>query len=192
MKLFQVGVTANGIPVFRPKINHVTSHIQSRELIRQALSKVEQEFDEEIRARVVEFDHVIGYTNCVEVSEDDEVFFAIREQRDTPIPMVRGHKPKPCSSMVVVLKPLPKNRAFQLVTAFVGEKSEPSPWSLRLRKGSPEYRASVEFWKKHALIYEGESVKRILSEEEAGRLRREYFEDSIDDDRGKKEDPYER
>ena len=99
--------------------------------------------------------------------------------------MVKGYTPQPCSSLIVVLKRGPQSRYVMLVTAFVGEREYAlnTPLGGHLKKGTTEYEASVEFWKNHALIFEGEDVKRILSDEEARELDETYFKNIEEQER---------
>lgn len=108
---------------------------------------------------VVELGHVIGENICVKVDEKDKIVLVVRKGHAGPTPMVLGRSPEPCSSVIVILKKSTdrKGEYFVLITAFIGENSEPEPWDKRLKPGSTEYQKSVEFWNEHALIFD-ESV----------------------------------
>ncbi|MBR3163640.1 MAG: hypothetical protein IKF17_06055 [Clostridia bacterium] len=179
-KLHQIGTTADGVPVFEKKINHASTHNHSRNITSEAISKITLNEDEEWQTHVVEFDRNIGYSNCVKVSEQDEIVYAVRKYRDHPSRMVKGYTPQPCNSLIVILKKSPNTKGVILVTAFVGEKDSAlnTPWGGHLKKGTDEYKASVNFWKNHALIFEGEDIKRVLNDEEAQELNKTYFENT--------------
>ena len=179
-KLYQIGTTSNGVPVFIKKMNHASTHNHSREITSKAISRISFEEDEEWQTHVVEFENSIGFSNCVEVSDQDEIIYAVRKYRDKPSRMVKGYSPQPCNSLIVVLRKSPNSKGAMLVTAFIGEKdcAINTPWGGHLKKGTDEYKQSVEFWRNHALIFEGEDIKRVLSVEEARKIEEECFENS--------------
>lgn len=179
-RLHQIGTTSDGVPVFVKKMNHASTHNHPRNITLEAISKITLNKDDEFQTHVVEFERSIGYSNCVKVSGQDQIIYAVRRYRDRPSRMVKGYTPQPCNSLVVILKKSPNSKRAMLVTAFIGEKDSAlsTPWSGHLKKGTEKYKASVSFWKSHALIFEGEDIKRVLSNEEAMALEKEYFENT--------------
>ena len=132
-KLYQIG-TSDEVSVFVIKINHVSTHNHSKTITSEALSRIVLNKDEDWQTHVVEFDHNIGYSNCIKVSEQDEVFYAIREFKDKPSRMVKGYTPQPCNSFISCsIRKKPKTNGVLLVTAFVGEKESAlnTPWGRK-------------------------------------------------------------
>lgn len=157
-----LGRTLDGVPVYDRLNSHFADHGFSSETMKSALSKITQLSNFE--KHVVKFDRVVGETTCVKVSENDKVIMAVRKRRQGPTPMVLGREPEPCKSVVVILKKASDDEGeyFILITAFVGENSEPEPWDKQLIPGSKEHAKAVKFWKSHALLYDEEVIDYIV------------------------------
>lgn len=156
-----LGCTADGKPVFdRFKTHLDAQHGVSKDIMREALSKITQA--SQFEKHVVKMGREIGLTSCVAVTEADEVVLAVRKGRQGPTPMVKDRKPEPCSSVVLILKKASDGNSFVLITAFVGEGSEPEPWDKQLVPGTVAHERAVKFWQAHALIYDEEVIDYIL------------------------------
>lgn len=157
-----LGRTLDGVPVYDRLNSHFADHGFSSETMKSALSKITQFSNFE--KHVVKFDRVVGETTCVKVSENDKVIMAVRKRRQGPTPMVLGREPEPCASVVIILKKASDDEGeyFILITAFVGENSEPEPWDKQLIPGSKEHAKAVKFWKSHALLYDEEVIDYIV------------------------------
>lgn len=157
-----VGTTRNDVPVFdRPK-SHLQGHGMPDEVLREALAKVSQ--TTQFEKHILDMGRVVGKTTCVKVGPKDQVVLAVRKRRFGPTPMVFGRQPEPCAKVVVILKKAcdDEGEYFILITAFVGEGSEPEPWDRQLVPGSPDHRRAVEFWQNHALLYDEEVIDYIV------------------------------
>ena len=157
-----LGKTANDIPVFDRANSHFADHGFSEETMKEALSRITQ--TSQFEKHVIDMGRVVGLNSCVAVAEDDKVIKAVRKGRFGPTPMVLEREPEPCSSVVLILKKAFDNEGeyFVLITAFIGEGSEPEPWDRQLVPGSPQHQKAVEFWHTHALIYDEEVIDYIL------------------------------
>ena len=157
-----LGNTANGLPVFDRANSHYAEHGFSEEILKEALSKVIQ--TSQFEKHVVNMGEQVGFTNCVSVSDEDQVVMAVRKNRFGPTPMVLNRRPEPCNSVVIILKKGVDSEGeyFILITSFVGEGSEPEPWDRQLVIGSKEHQAAVLFWQTHALIYDDEAIDHII------------------------------
>ena len=157
-----LGVTGNGIPVYDRFQSHFQDHGFSAEVLQEALAQIYQTASFE--KHVVNMGRVVGCTTCVRVGAEDRVVMAVRKRRQGPTPMVMGRQPELCSSVVIILKKVRDEMGeyFILITAFVGEGSEPEPWDRQLVPGSPEHARAVRFWQTHALIYDEEVIDYIL------------------------------
>ena len=154
--------TENGIPVFDRANSHFSDHGFSEDTMKKAISMITQ--TSQFEKHVVNMGRVVGVSNCVAVTDEDQVVMAVRKKRFGPTPMVIGREPEPCSSVVVILKKATDYDGdyFVLITAFVGEGSEPEPWDRQLRPGTPEHERSVAFWQTHALLYDEEVIEYVL------------------------------
>ena len=157
-----LGNTANGLPVFDRANSHYADHGFSKETMRKALSKITQ--TSQFEKHVVNMGEQVGFTNCVAVSDEDQVVMAVRKKRFGPTPMVLNREPESCNSVVIILKKGydDEGEYFILITAFVGSGSEPEPWDRQLVPGSKEHKKAVIFWQTHALLYDEEVIDYII------------------------------
>lgn len=140
------------------------SHVHARieNLITEGLVMIDshgRDFIEE----AVDFGRPIGETICVATDECDQIVFAKRPRRGGHSRFVLGRQPEPCSSLMLVLKAISKDKQeFLLITAFVGYKPQPEPWDERYfsqQKNPIEARRKAQvFWENHALIWGGEEI----------------------------------
>lgn len=157
-----LGITANGLAVYDRANSHFADHGFSKSLMLEVLSKITQ--TSQFKKHVVNLGRVVGNTSCVSVTANDTVIMAVRKNRFGPTPMVIGRTPEPCSSVVIILKKVSDSDGefFILITAFIGNGSEPEPWDKQLMPGSPEYKKAVFFWQTHALLYDEEMIDYII------------------------------
>lgn len=130
------------------------SHLHSNVLnvLTEAMGKIIAAGREFI-VEAVNFDRVIGDTSCVVTNSDDEIVFAQRPKRSGLTRFVKNRQPEPCTTAVVILKLVEKNpNVYILITAFIGETSEPEPWD----KNATE--KSFDFWNSHALVWREEEI----------------------------------
>ena len=145
----QLGRLASGqVVVDRPR-SHL--HPEVIGLLPEALSRISLDGDEFTKIRV-DFGRVIGVRTCVETTDADQILYAQRPKRWGLTRFVLNREPEPCSSVVVILKWVEDKGCYLLITAFIGELSEPEPWD---RNATPE---STRFWSSHALIWGSEPV----------------------------------
>lgn len=158
-----LGMTQNGIRVYDRSNSHVQGHQIDPEIMEEALLKITQ--TSRFEKHVVNMGRKVGFCTCVKVTEADKVIMAVRKKRHGPTPMVVGREPEPCSSLVVILKKGYDHEGeyFILITAFVGEGSEPEPWDRQLTPGTPAHARAVKFWQTHALLYDEEVIDHIVS-----------------------------
>lgn len=158
-----LGNTANGLPVFDRANSHYADHGFSEKTMKKALSRITQ--TSQFEKHVINLGEQVGFTNCVAVNEKDAIIMAFRKNRFGPTPMVLNREPEPCNSVVIILKKGYDNEGeyFILITAFVGEGSEPEPWDKQLVPGSKAHQKAVEFWRTHALIYDDKLINHIIN-----------------------------
>lgn len=142
----------SGEIVFDRENSHVATHPTVLPLLDEALSCVLSE-----RRKVIEetlwFNRVVGETICVETSEQDEVLYAQRPNRDGLTRFVKNRQPNSCSCVTVSLFQAAEGDKYILHTAYIGQKAPAEPWD--------EQRASDEaiaFWRSHALVWGREDV----------------------------------
>ena len=101
--------------------------------------------DEDYLENTVTFPYYIGYCECVETDDSDDIVFLTRENRLGPTRFVKNREASLCNTVFVILRRKGTD-LYQLVTAYVGVKSGREPWD---RCATEEDKA---FWQTHALI----------------------------------------
>lgn len=134
-------------------------HDVPRWLIRQALSQIEGKGRN--GQNVVEFSHVIGYNNLVEVNEDDEFYEAQRGDRPYPSRFVKNRLPTPCTKLAIVWNRV-NDDIIRVITAYFTDREEsycPDEPGNILRKIGRGDRISIrqieesyDFWSRHAFV----------------------------------------
>ncbi|MBE5819402.1 MAG: hypothetical protein E7310_01010 [Clostridiales bacterium] len=110
---------------------------------------------------VINFNRIIGKTNCVSVDKTDTVVMAYRHGRKGPTPMVLNREPEDCSSLTVILKKDHNSGNYILITAFFGDSSEKEPWDPSIISGSEEHQKAKDFWATHALVYDPSTIAQM-------------------------------
>jgi len=111
----------------------------------------------------IQFQSNVGYCNCIETEQDDEIVFAKRLGRDTYTRFVKKREPKLVNSVIFILN---KNKystkaEYFLVTMFPGLESYKEPEDLNITSKN-EINECLDFWKNNALIYD-ESILDVNS-----------------------------
>ncbi|NMC51497.1 hypothetical protein GYA54_02070 [Candidatus Kuenenbacteria bacterium] len=144
-----VGTLRSGEPVYDRHSSHL--HEEVVPILPEALNKISSGGRDFLK-EVVEFGHPIGHSICVATGPGDQIVYAQRTKRFGLSRFVVNREPEECSSVVVILKKAEDLGGYILITAFVGNLSEPEPWD---RNATP---ASSVFWANHALIWGCEPV----------------------------------
>ncbi len=147
-----LGALKDGTPVFDRADSHLAGHPDVRPLLPEVLARIALcDFESDMLVRVLDMGRPVGMSHCVLVSAEETVLYAWRHGRHGCSRFVKDRSPQPCSSVKVVLwKDL---AGVVLVTAFIGTDVAPEPWSSGAATESAR-AAAVEFWKRHALIWD--------------------------------------
>ena len=109
--------------------------------------------------QVVELGRPIGYQECVETNDSDNIVYLQRNGRKRQSRYAVGRSPDPCSTVFIVLRKIKKTQnVYQIITGYVGTKSGKEPWDRRATD------SDAEFWRNHALV----SPDEIDSSEDVG------------------------
>ena len=156
-----IGRTKNGLKVYNRKRSHIHKEGGlSRELLREALRKIEFPEEEEFKKYELNLKRPIGETTCVQTFENDKVVAVYRLGRQGTTPMVLGRSPEKCSWITVILKKFQDDSygpKLIVVTAFIGAGSKPEPWDRNL-KTKAEREEAKKFWDQHALVFNPDLV----------------------------------
>ena len=144
-------------------VNRPNKHIHEEveKYLAEAIGKISSGNKKFIVEEVV-FDNIIGDTICVETSDSDQIVWAMRPKRYGFTRFVKNRKPKPCSSMVIILLKAEEPNKYVIISSFIGKIAEPEPWDIPAFNSKPDpYEAgerSRAFWNTHALIWGYEKI----------------------------------
>ena len=133
---------------FVDKTGHATGHLGIT-LLKEVLKRIDlsQINNNGLLEQTIVFPKPVGYNECVETSDTDDVIYSRRMGRSGKTRFVLGRQPEPCNTVFIMLKAMPYTKGcFKIVTAYVGKKSGREPWDEWADD------SDNEFWKSHALI----------------------------------------
>lgn len=145
--------TKNGIEVYLDtEHSHALTHFARHPKLADAVNKVvaDLEITEDSTRIESEMDEVVGTTDLVETSDQDEIVYALRPLRSIYSRFVKNKEPTPSKWITIHIK---KQRGvYTLYTAFVGRSTPSFPGGDYL----PEQ--SKEFWSRHALVWGSQEI----------------------------------
>lgn len=97
--------------------------------------------------QIVTFPEPVGYQECVETSDADQVIYAQRQGRKGVSRFAINRRPELCNTVFIVLRQLKAMpNKWQVITGYVGTKSGKEPWDRSATM------TDNDFWKTHALV----------------------------------------
>jgi len=135
---------------------HMEIHADVFEWLQEAILLMDIPLDDYIK-QSIEFNHMIGYTVCVDVDDTDTIVYATRKGRKWSSKLVLNREPEACNTLTVVLKRRGLNKLY-LLTAYIGCVAEREEADFNL-KNIDERKKSFNFWKNKALIYRKSDIE---------------------------------
>lgn len=106
-------------------------------------------------SREIKYDCSIGKSSCVATGPDDEIVFAKRPGRSGYSRFALDRSAIDSCYLTVALKKLPDG--CHLETVFIGKSAPPEPWD-RDALVNIGRTLSLNFWRKHALVWEFQKI----------------------------------
>lgn len=146
--------SANGIDVFiDPNSTNIGVHTvenpELMDLVKEGLSQ--SMVSGENVALEIDMGRIIGITNCIETTEDDEVIFARRIGRTSYSRFVKNREPEETNILAIILHK--KLRGYNLWSAWCG-KLVPTKRDI-----TGKMRTIEGFWDNHALVYDPKIIE---------------------------------
>jgi len=143
-----VGTTKNGCAVYvDTEHSHAATHMKDTpgllDLVKEALPKIEA--DGSVIRTEIDFGRIIGTMDLVETTDSDDVFYAMRPNRDRYSRFVHNREAVPTSWLVVRMERV-NEKEYSLFTTYIGRLVPPFPFG-----DSRDSHEMIEFWKGHAL-----------------------------------------
>lgn len=122
----------------------------------------------------VALEEPIGYCNLINTTDEDEVIYAKRLERDLYTRFVKNRQPSPIAHVMVILRKDEETEgAYRLITMYPGLKSEKEPEDRSIGS-KEELIRSLNFWSTRALVY-NEAVIEEGSEKEYCPYKNLYY-----------------
>lgn len=128
-------------------------------LLKKALHMIDS--TEKKGRNIVDFGNIVGFSDVVPVSDDDEFYEMVRGNRPYPSRFVKNKLPIECSMLVIVWRRV-NDDVIQVITAYFTDKDEPDcpdePANIirKINNGQRIYKeqiqASLDFWSTHAFV----------------------------------------
>ena len=116
-------------------------------------------FKELVERLEVVCDEPIGYCSLVETTDEDEVVYAKRLERELYTRFVKGRKPKAVNQVMMVFRKVEEEQdTYRLITMYPGFPSEKEPQDLNIAS-KEELMRSLDFWSNKALIYNEQIIE---------------------------------
>ncbi len=135
------------------------SHQVPRGLLRQALTLIDSEADK--GQHIVDFGRVIGFSELVPVTEDEEFYEMVRDNRPYPSRFVKNRLPIEVTKLMVVWRRVGEEHISVVTTYFTDLDDTDCPDEpgniLRKIKEGAEYtgaqlKKAYDFWSTHAFV----------------------------------------
>lgn len=153
-----LGTTKDGYEIYDRKDSHIQNKSGvTKELLSIAFKRMYAN-GANFKKKEIHFSGPIGFNQCLETTEADEIIMVYRKGRQGMTPMVKGRTPNLSNTLTVIIKRDEKipNR-YNLITCYIGESSLREPWDKSIRT-QEELKASETYWKTHALVYDQNAI----------------------------------
>lgn len=132
-------------------IAHMQQHLDVIPFLDEVVSKIDTKNQEFIKVSI-EMGRIIGKTNLVKTTPDDEIVYAIRTGRRILTRFVKNRQGDDCSTVCIILKKLDGIR-YKLLTAYIGRLGEKEAGDHSIQT-EEEYATCKGFWDHHALTWD--------------------------------------
>jgi hypothetical protein len=128
-----------------------TSHIHKgvEQYWSEVFEQITDYFEEKIE-RDFDLHSIIGKTTCVPTDKNDEIFYAIREDRLGHSRFVLNRQPLDTNFITVILLRVPTH--YLIITSYLGTLSKPEPWDVIASQDA------FDFWNNHAIVFGEEDI----------------------------------
>jgi len=146
--LRRVYINSKGINIYS-RVNSEHIHLNIDNFLPDIIDKINNANDDIVEIEY-EYSENIGHSSCVEVDENDNIIYAIRNGRNNHTKFVLNRKKEACNSLFAVFKRT--EYGYLILTIFIGKKAGREPWDRFATD------ADKRFWINHALVYESNDI----------------------------------
>ena len=137
---------------------HLEAHPGILDLIPEIASSITLPTDGSRLSCQTSLGRVVGQSNLIgaeKIGLSETAWFAIRKNRMKASRVVPDANPVDTDLVSIVANPVEKD-SYELVTAWFGTMAPKEPWDPDLTDDPSAYKASINFWCRHALVYDPE------------------------------------
>ena len=141
---------------------HLEAHPEILDLIPEIVSKVNIPTDGCRLASQTSLGRVVGQSSLIKTQKiglSETAWFAIRKNRMKASRVVPDAGPADTDLVSIVANPVEK-KSYELVTAWFGAMAPKEPWDPDLADDPSAYDESINFWCRHALVYDPELMRK--------------------------------
>lgn len=144
--------SANGMKiVFDPINSHTATHFKDAPKLKDLAMELLRSMyiEDELIAKDVDMSRIIGNSDIVEVSYDDEIIFAMRKNREDQgyVPFTKSRASQPTSYVSIYLVRQSED-SYELSSAWFGRFE--SPMFPQMDNATEE---SIPYWNSHAFVW---------------------------------------
>ena len=141
---------------------HLKAHPGILALIPEIVSRVTLPTDGSRLASQTSLGRVVGQSSLIgteKIGLSETAWFAIRKNRMKASRVVPDASPVDTDLVSIVANPVEK-KSYELVTAWYGEFAPKESWDPDLADDLRAYEESINFWCRHALVYDPEVMDK--------------------------------
>lgn len=118
-----------------------------------------EQLTEDVERIVTTFEEPIGYSMLLETTDQDEIVYAKRLERELYTRFVKNKEPGYSYQVMCILRKSKElEGAYELITMYPGGKSEKEPEDTNIQTKEEMIR-SLLFWQDRALIYNPNNIE---------------------------------
>ena len=141
---------------------HLEAHPGILDLIPEIASKVSLPTDGSRLAFQTSLGRAVGQSSLIKTQKiglSETAWFAVRKNRMKASRVVPDAGPADTDLVSIVANPVEK-KSYELVTAWFGAMAPKEPWDPDLADDPSAYDESINFWCRHALVYDPELMRK--------------------------------
>ena len=141
---------------------HLEAHPGTLDLIPEISSSITLPTDGSRLSCQTSLGRVVGQSSLIKTQKiglSETAWFAVRKNRMKASRVVPDVSPADTDLVSIVANPIEKN-SYELVTAWFGEFAPKEPWDPDLTDDPSAYEESINFWCRHALVYDPELMRK--------------------------------
>lgn len=155
--------------IFDEVLQHLEAHPNVLPHLSVAILRTRLPRDGRKLRKTVDLGQSIGFSDCVRTKKigwNEPTTFALRLHRQRPSRVISGvRRREPTNRVSLIAVPYSPNldRTYRLCSAWIGELAPMEPWDSGLQQRPAALQEAVEYWRRHALVYDPQVMGPITN-----------------------------